>query len=285
MSAVFTDNAATNWLTIDVRSVRSTGVRNPMVILDLVARTTSDDLHVNVDWLQASLYFAHELVGHRMLPPGPVGRDTHVTVDIPATRGSLRWITETSGAAEAIGFQLRFTGVLHVMQEGEPRYATQAPGGQWSALYTGRGRTAELSFSISRSDWLTNIFGPANLEDYVFMEIAIPRGTRADWKSALARLSDAERHFVLGNDAEVFFQCRAALEALPGAPKNIFQHLPESEKRERVDSLFLKTVQFLHTGRHVRSSGKGEVGFPVDHRDAEFALSMTKLLLSYASRI
>lgn len=142
--------------------------------------------------------------------------------------------------------------------------------------------TTQLNVRVSRSDWIRDVLTPTAYGDYVINEIRVPRGSVAtQWRSAAERLQDADELLVLGRHAEALFQCRAALETLPGSPKRIFDFVEDEAKRTTIDELTRQLVRFLHLGRHVKT---GE-GFAVDHRDAQFAVYVTKTLLSYASTL
>jgi hypothetical protein len=94
----------------------------------------------------------------------------------------------------------------------------------------------------------------------------------------------AERCFALGDDAGVFAKLKGAFEALPDAPKQIFDALPEP-KRAAVNAVVAAYVTtFLNFGRHVSKTGAPAGEFPVDHIDARYALDNANLVLSYASK-
>jgi hypothetical protein len=156
--------------------------------------------------------------------------------------------------------------------------------GEWieSPIHNG----TPTSVQISRSAWFEQVLSPTRAEDYVYLEVAIPRGdTAAAWRNTLTHLTSAEKAFAIGDDAAVFGHLRAAFDALPGAKQHIFDSLPQP-KRGVVDKLSREIGEFLHLGRHVAAPGDADPGaFPVDHIDAEYAIAQMKLLLSYASRI
>lgn len=43
--------------------------------------------------------------------------------------------------------------------------------------------------------------------------------------------------------------------------------------------------RFFNKGRHVEKEGAGAGEFPVDHRDAEFALSLIKSSVAYLAKL
>ncbi len=136
-----------------------------------------------------------------------------------------------------------------------------------------------LSIYVPRSDWLKDVLEPIGVGNYVFSEIRVPKvPDRERSEKALKHLRDAEEQFRLGNDPGVFQSCRAVFEegVLERAPKNIFAAVADEEKRKRGDQLLKEAVAYFHSGRHPSRTGPSQGEFPVDHRDAEFALSLLK---------
>lgn len=72
---------------------------------------------------------------------------------------------------------------------------------------------------------------------------------------------------------------------MEGAPKNIFDGVADPGKRQALDKLLLQLVAFLHEGRHPSDTGAQQGQFPVDHRDAAFALAMSQFFLSYIAEV
>ncbi len=57
------------------------------------------------------------------------------------------------------------------------------------------------------------------------------------------------------------------------------------EKRQKIDALLDQTGKYFHAGRHVSKTGPQQGEFPVDHRDAEFALALAKFFLAYIAKL
>jgi hypothetical protein len=104
-------------------------------------------------------------------------------------------------------------------------------------------------------------------------------------RQAANHIRAAERALREGQDPQVFLACRAAIEALPGAPKEIFANLEYARERDTLDSLALAAGNYLHLGRHAADEGPQRGEFPVDHGDAAFALNLAKLLLAHTARV
>lgn len=147
-------------------------------------------------------------------------------------------------------------------------------------------RTSSTSthLRVDRSAWFSQILEPIRQEEYVYLEVAIPEGEAGRaWQAALGNLRAAEKAYALGDDAAVFQQLRGVIDALPGAPKHIVDALPEPRRTE-VDTLLLAVGNYLHYGRHVAKAGDDAGTFPVNHQDADFALSTMRVVVSYLSR-
>jgi hypothetical protein len=143
-----------------------------------------------------------------------------------------------------------------------------------------------LVIGVARSDWLKNVLEPVGFGNYILMEMPVPAvPDRKRWENALAHLTQAEQQFALGNDPGVFQYCRAMIESLEGYPKQIFAALGDEEKRQKVDALLDQAGKYFHAGRHVSKAGPQEGEFPVDHRDAEFALALAKFFLAYIAKL
>jgi hypothetical protein len=70
---------------------------------------------------------------------------------------------------------------------------------------------------------------------------------------------------------------------MEGAPQHIFDKIQDDRKRKVVDDLVKQCIDYFHLGRHVSKTGPDQGDFPIDHRDAEFALGLAKMLLSYSA--
>ncbi len=57
------------------------------------------------------------------------------------------------------------------------------------------------------------------------------------------------------------------------------------DKRSAIKSIFDDMRRFFNKGRHVEMSGVDAGEFPVDHRDAEFAIYLTKSFISYLAKL
>ena len=289
MSSTLLSDGITSWVKLALSHVSAQGQVLPRLVVSLEASATRERIEAEIHHLTGELFHDRELLGKGALPPAVVSSfGTQLTLEVPVARDALHFVQQTL-RGDAVDLRLEFTGLLrvrHDLPQGEQYRPSSPPQGEWGFVAIGQGRHAELRFQISRSDWFKRVLEPTGVNDYLLAEIRIPKAHRGQgWRNALDHLHDAERHFIIGNDAEVFFKCRAALEALPGAPKRTFDFIGNATKRQRIDELAKQFVDYLHTGRHVERSPGEQGKFPVDRRDAEFALALTKVMLAYASSL
>jgi hypothetical protein len=70
------------------------------------------------------------------------------------------------------------------------------------------------------------------------------------------------------------------METLIGFPTGVYTAVPDGLKSKRINAVAKAIGDYLHAGRHVAKDGPREGEFDVDHRDAQFALALTKSLLA-----
>ena len=274
-----------NGLSVGVDSVYAQGRLTPMLRMS-VEFQTPQGRRAELVHLVAAVSCRDEHLGRGEVFGGFVNSGGYqAVIDIPTTRRHLDYVTAALGSASSVELQVKWSGrVRFGLEEGATRSVMSEPEpGHWSEGSVQSGMPCTVQ--VSRSDWYERVMAPTRAEDYVYLEVAIPRGAgSAKWRQSLSHLTRAEAAFAHGDDAAVFGHLRAALDALPGAKKNIFDSVPEP-KRERVDAIVHEVGQFLHLGRHVTAVGADAGAFPVDRLDAEYALAQMKVLFSYASRL
>lgn len=152
--------------------------------------------------------------------------------------------------------------------------------------YVRRDVHAEVSLQVPRSEWFKRILEPIGSHEYLLTEIPLLKGgVGALLQASYRQLTEAERHFADGNDASVFFHCKGAIEALPGWPKGIFESVVDQAKARRLDELVKSAKSYYDHGRHIAQEGGQQGDFPVNHREAQFALNMAKVLLAEAAAV
>jgi hypothetical protein len=272
---------------VSVRTIRGAGRLNPRLVLSLKLATPTDRIRAELHDVKLRLALGDEVLGEAHLigePAASYGAET--SVDVPMSHRAIGFITDAFGRAETLSLQLRWYGLVRINWEPQgtdgPRSGDPEPG-QWTELHLPH-LLNEHNLNVARSTWFSQVLEPIRQEDYLYLEVAIPRGDAANaWHAALGNLRAAEKAYALGNDAAVFQQLRGVIDALPGAPKNIVNALPEPRRTE-VDKLLLALGKYLHHGRHVATVGDNAGSFPVNPQDADFAISLMRVFLSYLSR-
>lgn len=269
---------------VEMGSIGAHGRLNPVLQLWASFRTTEGwtaDLLV----LRLRLMCRNELVGEGWIFGTPVtsSSDRTEVLEIPTTHRMIQYLSDTLGTATALDLELRWSGMARITMNPDAarRFATDPePGGSNEHQIHDAG---PMNFQITRSDWYSKVLSPIRQEDYIYLEIAVPRGTTAsNWRNSLTLLTKAEEAYAKGDDASAFLHLRGIIDTLPGAKKHIFDTLPEP-KRSKIDDLLRSYGDYLHAGRHVAATGTLEGTFPVDHLDTAFAIAACKILLSYAS--
>jgi hypothetical protein len=274
-----------NGMHVAVRDVYAQGRITPLLRLNTEFETgegrKAELLHV-----AAMLSCRDEHLGRGEIFGGHVGSTGYQTLfEIPTTPRLIEHVTTVLGTSGTIELHVRWSGrVRFGLDANATRSVAHEPEPGQSSETTIQGGTP-TPVQISRSDWYERVLAPIRSEDYVYLEVSVPRGAAStSWRAALQHFTQAEKALVLGDDAAVFVHLRGVMDALPGAKANIFDALPEP-KRKRVDAIAREVGQFLHLGRHVAASGADAGSFPVDHVDAEYAIAQMKVLISYASRL
>ncbi len=84
------------------------------------------------------------------------------------------------------------------------------------------------------------------------VQLSDPAATTREKRSAEAHVLRAKLSFNEEQLGEGILSgvSRAALEMLPGAPKNIFDSLPDQDEAKCMDAMMVEVVGYLHRGRH-----------------------------------
>jgi hypothetical protein len=196
----------------------------------------------------------------------------------------MRYVTDSLPPNADASLRLKWSGILRVKwhpAEGDPRVVGDPEPDEWGFVSVVEN---EMNIGIARSDWFGKILQPIGDDQYVYLEVAVPKGTTSSaWTKSLALLDEAEKAYAVGDDAGVFSKLRGAIDALPGAKQHIVDALPEP-RRMAVDTLLRHVGEYLHHGRHIATEGD-EVGtFPVNRIDADAAISIVRVMFSYVSR-
>ena len=284
------DFAGRGWVNLRAGDVWARGYVQPRLSISLHAATTREKRWADIHLLRGKLSFNNEQLAEGFTSGISLNFfERQLTLDVPIDRAALQYVTDNA-SGERVDLTLDVSGWMEVHREptddDPPHVAESPPSGEHGFLSFGDGSRAQLRISIARSDWFTRVMQPVGTLNYVVTEIPLPKGDAgAPIQAAVNHLRDAERCYATGDDAGVFFRCRAALEVLPRAPKNIFDDLPDRDLAECMNAVMKESVDYLHRGRHTQQEGERRGEFPVDHGDAQFALAFTRLLVAQTSRL
>lgn len=264
----------------------ATGGPMPRVTIPLEARVAEHGVGLDILWLTFDLKLGNTFVGQGQL--GPItGLSTHeryISATATCPGESLPYILDPSPAPGRLTLELLFSGLLryqHSYDQEHTRPQGLGDAGVWHMQSIGDQSVNCLEIQVARSDWYEQVVRRLGIGDSLVTSLHLPHDAPA-WKSALDHLDDAARAVTQADPPAVFGHCRAALDALPGAKTNIFDAMPEGEKRDANDDLTRSIGKYLHSGRHVVPNTASEMAgeFPVNQRDAVFVYNMTKLTLS-----
>lgn len=275
------------WVHVSLRTIRGAGRLNPRLVLVLKLATPSERVEAELRDVELRVGLGDELLGvGRLIGEAVYSYGTDVSVEVPVSHRSVDFITDAFGRADALSLQLRWYGSMRVKsdpKDGEARYAGDPEPGEWTDYPLPLLRH-DHNLRVTRSEWFAQVLEPIRQEQYVYLEVAIPKGEAASaWHAALGNLQAAEKAYALGDDPAVFQQLRGVIDALPGAKEHIVDALPEPRRTE-VDQLLRAVGKYLHLGRHVAPDGESAGSFPVNHLDADFAISFMRVVVSYLSR-
>lgn len=283
------DPAGRGWVELRAGDVYARGYVQPRLLIALHAKTPREKRWVDIHLLRATLSFNHEQIAEGLLTGIQLNYvERQITLEIPVERAALQYVTDNA-TGDQIDLVLDISGWMRVrreLTEDDPAYVQESPEpGEWGFLAFGSG-ASQVGIRIPRSNWFTRVLEPVGSLSYITTEIPLPKAAvSTEFSSVLNHLREAESKYATGDDAEVFFRCRAALEALPGAPQGVFDALPDSDEAACLNDLMKEAVDYLHRGRHTKREGDQRGDFPVDHGDARFALAITRLLVAQTSRV
>jgi hypothetical protein len=260
---------------------------SPRLTFFLGLRTPTERVAAELHDVRVQVVCAEEVVGEgRLIGEPATWHDHQCELEVPVTRRALEFVSERLGRSPSVDLTVYWYGLLRVRWEpndADRRTAGDPESGEWTDLRLPP-RQHEHHVVVARSDWYSDVVQAVGGDDYIYLEVAVPHGPEAErWRKALDRLADAEKAFALDDDASVFQHLKGVFEALPGAKQHIFDALPDP-KRGEVDRFTKAFVEYLNHGRHVMTAGAHKGAFPVDHLDASFAIAVTQVIFSYASR-
>ncbi len=286
-----------SYLHLDHARTVGIGKVQPRIQVALKARTPQG-LAVTRGQLVASLLLHNEQLGTSSLTfIGPISSlESYLTFDVAVSRHALHYLQEQM-VGPSLPLSLGLSGLIwlrsNTPQERQPTgsytgYEDGTPVPVDSARMSGG-----MVIVLARSDVYTQILEPTGIGRYVLMEMLIPTiPDPVQWRTVIEHLKKADEQWTLGHDADVFSHCHAALESATFAAgerdhRNLLARIEDDYKRGAVDALVQKAKKYLDSGRHVsKQAGSEQQGeFAVDHRDAEFALAQTHMLVAYLAKL
>jgi len=277
-------NLVYHWAAVEVQGFHGMGMVLPRLSVTLkMSQLTAGD-KVRVEGLTARLKLESELLAVALPLPLDIEPGRQFEAEFPLLPPAIAAI-QAREANPTIVLSMEFAGLHHIFRDPPTAdtFVHPVPLREWTMVPV---EPTPVTLSIPRSDWYSKILEPIGAYRYLLYALTLPKADAAgSLASAVKQIADAERAFALGDDPAVFLRCRGAWDALPGNKTAIFDIIADTTKRSGVDELGKRFGQFLHAGRHVATDGSEQGDFPVDHRDAEFALNMTKLFVGYVSRL
>jgi hypothetical protein len=274
------------WVLLDADRVTGRGTVAPCLCFQMRARAPRERMEAEIHLMRAELVIGLERLGEGFLTGVPLSHSERtITIEIPVSRPALDYL-EAVSPAERVDLELRLTGWLRGRDDNEDaqRFVGDPPAGEAVFQHFGEAQQTTLSFEVARSDWFTHVLQPIGTVQYVSTEIKLS-DTNPAVRAAVSQITEAERAYASGNDPAVFLHCRGAIDALPGAKQDIFASLHDKHEAEALNNLMLHAGRYFHHGRHVATEGDEQGTFPVDHRDARFALNLVKLLMAHTSQV
>jgi hypothetical protein len=286
MQQVSLGDATRGWVLLDADRVTGQGTVAPRLCFQIRARTPRERMAVEIHLMRAELAIGQERLGEGFLTGIPLASgERFVTIEVPVSRPAIDFL-EAASPAERVDLELRLTGWLRGKDDNEDgqRFVGDPAPGEWVFQHFGQARQTRLPFEVARSDWFTHVLQPIGTVQYVSTEIKLSDADPT-LRAAVSQIGEAERAYASGNDPAVFLHCRAAIDTLPGAKQEIFASLSDKQEAEVLNGLMLQAGRYFHLGRHVATEGEEQGAFPVDHRDARFALNLAKLLIAHTSQV
>ena len=267
---------------LEDQAVGALGRVTPRLLLTMQANSTDPGLVGRMLALRVDVTFKNELLGWGEVPASQheirsQRSGSLPSLEVPLTPAALAFLQDEV-RDDDLSLTLAFNGLFHVTEA--PATLRMVSVGSILPL-SGRG-----SLTVPHSDWVKKILAPLGVGDYMLMVLHVPPPSAdGGLRSALRHLRAAEAFYADGKDGAVLQSCHAAFESFPGWPKAIFDKLPNQEKGEFLDKLLKESKGFMNAGRHVVQDGGLAGEFDVEHRDSLFALALTKVWLTYLSRL
>ena len=268
-------NQTTGILRVTFEQIRGDGRVIPVIIVVAQMATLVEEVRVIPFHMTAKLQLGNDVIGQGGLRR--CGREirvypSQVEFELQTTQRAINFVNEQF-REDYLNFSLIFDLLVQHTNDktNQNRIIKTADSG--------------LSFRVSRLDWLKQVLEPIKYADFTLIELPVPQvPNREQWTKALSHIDEAEAQYRTGNDPGVFSRCYAAYEAIKPVEKHL-ESVANEDKRNAIKSMFDNMRRFYNKGRHVEKAGAESGEFPVDHRDAEFAIYLIKSSVAYLAKL
>lgn len=267
------ENQTTGILRVTFERIGGEGTIIPIIIVVAQMETLTEEVIVTPFNMATKLKLGNDIIGQGGLRE--CGKELkvypkQVVFELQTTQRAINFVNEQF-RQDYLDFALFFDSLLNYSK------------GQMSRLI--KPAASALSFRVSKLDWLKQVLEPIKYADFTLIELPIPKvPNREQWTKALNHIEEAEAQYQTGNDPGVFSRCYASYEAIKPIEKHL-ESVANTDKRNAIKSMLDDMRRFLNKGRHIERAGAESGEFPVDHRDAEFALYLIKSFVAYIAKL
>lgn len=269
------ENQTTGILRVTFERIGAEGRILPTIVVVAQIGTLVEEVRVIPFNMDAKLKIGNDIIGQGSLRE--CGKELgvyqrQVVFDIQTTQQAISFVNEQF-RQDYLDFALYFDSLIYCTNDKNQSSRFIKPA------------ASALSFKISKLDWLKQVLEPIRYADFTLIELPVPEvPNREQWTKALNHIEQAEAQYRTGNDPGVFSLCYAAYEAIKPIEKHL-ESVTNEDKRNAIKSMFDNMRRFYNKGRHVEKAGAESGEFPVDHRDAEFAIYLVKSSVAYLAKL
>lgn len=268
------ETGATGLLRITFDRISGEGMVLPTILVTGMASTFSQDIAIVPLNVNSKLKIkSGETIGLGGLRECGTQLNSYphqLVFELQTSSRALKYVNENF-RQDYLNFSLFFDILLNVTRGQQSRMVK--PGARY------------LEFQISKTDWLKQVLEPMKYANFTFIEFPIPEiPDKQTWSKVLKHIEEAESQYATGNDPGVFSRCYAAYEAIKPIEAHL-EPIANADKREAIKSILVSMPRFLNKGRHIEKTGVDFGEFPVDHRDAEFAIYAIKSSVAYLAKL
>ena len=266
---------STGILRVTFERIGGEGIILPAIIVVAQVQTLVQEVKVVPFYMNAKLKLGNETIAQGSLRR--CGTELRVypnqeTFEMQMTQRAINFVNEQF-REDYLNFSLHFDSLVNYTDTKQQVNTIVKPS------------DSALVFRVSKIDWLKQVLEPIKYADFTLIELPIPEvPDREQWNKALKHIEEAETQYRSGNDPGVLSLCYAAYETVKPIEKYL-ESIENADKRNAIKSTFKDMQRFYNKGRHIDKEGAESGEFPVDHRDAEFALYLVKSSIAYLAKL